>query len=286
MSFNPLSFAKQVFQRDVAQPVHNFFAQPPTPQRPLTYHGQVIPQPNAAGAVPGGPMNLNTQTLGLNKSGFIPREVRYSPEQMRQAQPAINQTVKQLALTPQFANLLQNSHPAVTPPTPGAGGDFSSRIFGMNQIRVSPQAMAQPNFIQAELLRHEALHNAWDSMPNQRTKFIKAYNSSATPDLKAYLAARLSNPLYPGQHNVNNLSFVDDGTTQTEIHSYIPEFYTSNNIPMPPALQAYYSQFFNPNRANSNIQKEIALLMQRHQMANKILSSLGELPPPDPSGDY
>jgi hypothetical protein len=64
-----------------------------------------------------------------------------------------------------------------------------------------------------------------------------------------YINSGLNNkqlyPSYSGLQSLNNLSALPDDI-QTEVHSYLPNYYAAKHQVMPANLAQYYGQYFNP----------------------------------------
>lgn len=133
-----------------------------------------------------------------------------------------------------------------TPTVPKAPLDMSSFSRMPKPPPPPPPQRQVPASSLKETMLHEGLHAAWQTQPQTRQQFQKAYSQSLTPDLKDYLAYRLQN-YKVFQNNPNLLDNISKAprSVQTEVHSYIPEYYDMTAQQMPPALQKHYSQFYN-----------------------------------------
>lgn len=99
---------------------------------------------------------------------------------------------------------------------------------------------------QQNTLLHEGLHAAWDEDPQARQDFISAYNKDATPEARTYLLQRMGD--YEGfkdqpSDSLMNLSKMSPNL-QTEVHSYLSEFYNQAPRVTPPNLKQYYSRYY------------------------------------------
>lgn len=216
---------------------------------------------------------------------------------------------KQLGLTPGFVANLINASPYVGKPLPTAGlvnkNASAAEYLGQhtpNQIvlgspsnpnhALNDKQIAQQN---RDTLVHEGLHRIWDTNPQIRRQFAKAYNSGNPPT--GYLQSRVAGytdaqPLMDSggvyTNDFSNLQSLPP-SIQNEIHSYIPQYYSTTvknaqlfspnkyqtlqkvgllpNIPkgqpinMSKPLSNYYSQYYNPVPVHSGILDNLKKLL-------------------------
>lgn len=218
----------------------------------------------------------------INLAGGQPIQQQITPDPriwQPQAGHAIQNAEKTLGLTNQFAQNLLNAYPkvgAINPSTAltnssGAAAEYFNGNTQANQIALGQGYGQSPITV-----LHEGLHREWDNNPQDKQQFIKQYDASSTPQLRQYLQMRVSpyaaaKPLMDeGGVYTNDFKKLESlpASLQNEIHSYIPEYYSSvvpnqnaiagvhfedgsvapsQKLPgYSPGLSQYYSQYYNP----------------------------------------
>jgi hypothetical protein len=174
----------------------------------------------------------------------------------------IDTTARQYGITPAFKQLLASQNPSAVTGSLGGSNALEqghtqaanykpvAHFDPLHRISVSTQNRNQ-NSNNRSLL-HEGLHAAWDTQPQKKAEFIKAYNAGATPTMRAYLINRTEGyKTAIGQATAGGYLDLNKATPelQTEIHSYVPEYLEKYGNPAEvPALSQYYSQFYDVNR--------------------------------------
>lgn len=201
----------------------------------------------------------------------------------------IDQAEKRYGVTPAFRTLLQAQNPSAVTGSLGANGNLShghqqsanytplAAADPLHRIKVSMQG--QTNASAANSLVHEGLHSAWDTQPQRRNEFISAYNTYATPNLRAYLINRTKGYESASKQPVGAFLDLNKATPdiQNEIHSYLPEYLERYSSELPAesstALKKYYSNYF-------DIDQPAAYQKQATAIAGQVNSMLGAPTPP------
>lgn len=186
------------------------------------------------------------------------RPLPTSPGVARSIQTAadnvLNTTGHVYGLTSDFIKQLRNTNPTVlgrgidAHGALGVGGQASGAYNPIdNNIQLGQLDGLMPD---ANTLAHEGLHSTWQNNQNVHSQFSQAYKQSLNPDLAQYLDSRLHDyAVYQGPQTLNNFDTLTPAV-QTEVHSYIPEYYANSEdgSQMPGPLSNYYSQYFNSNQ--------------------------------------
>lgn len=199
---------------------------------------------------------------------------------LNQAKPFVQSAINQYQATPSFQSIIRAGHPAIAPMQANqelAAGAKAAAVTDVNNP-VNQIQLGKGSGLTNGTIIHEALHRQWALNPADQQKFIQAYNQGATPELRHYLADRLQTykEFQQGYKPAAGWTYGDVGNgvhgwrgptgepsalpnnqltalaqapsdIRNEVHSFIPEYYQRNHIPLTGALAQYYSQFFNPS---------------------------------------
>lgn len=122
-----------------------------------------------------------------------------------------------------------------------------------------------------QVVAHEGLHAAFDTVPEAKKAFSDVYSRTTNPTIQDYLDRRLgSYPEYHGKQTLSNFSRLDP-SIQTEVHSFLGEMPDygrgERQYQLPPALASYYSRYVNANSAGK---KQV----QQRQVQRSIMDAL------------
>lgn len=179
-----------------------------------------------------------------------------------QGTQAVLNAQKELRLTPEFALNLKNAHPYVgRPPESGSlkGGAQAAAVYWPqqyykrpNSITLGPELSSQD----PQTVLHEGLHRVWDTVPQARKQFAKAYNQDATPGLKKYLSNRLS-------------VYSEGADLPNEAHSFVPER-SQMGIELPGELGKYYGKYYDPAHTAAASRRKLQMF-QMGRSLNQVL---------------
>lgn len=160
--------------------------------------------------------------------------------------------------TPEFRDIVNRAQPRITQQLDSRGLKNGSKAAGTYQSNngtgrpynqyINPQQISlDPKYAVPDVITHEGLHAAYSSSPQTRRDFGKAYNTSATPDLKNSLARRTRNYKTQAGSDFNDYNKLTP-SMRTESHSYLSE-----QPQLPKGLQDYYSRFIDVNGTTNRL---------------------------------
>jgi len=194
----------------------------------------------------------------------------------------IDSTVSAYGITPELKGAMDNTNPYVVDPNvldsrglsnnSTALGTYISRRPGDNLQSRLNVADSTSTLGKKSVMFHEGLHAAYDTAPQQdREKFLDIIQraipqGAVTPPLRkdntrSWLAQRVSG-YRDANHNMSDFKALSP-SMQTEVHSYLPEYYENMGVAMPKELSQYYSKYYTPGR-----------MMQRDRIANEIANAV------------
>lgn len=181
------------------------------------------------------------------------------PQELYAGDALLQDTSKAYSFTPQFKQTVQDLHPSIVDTLPKAamlgnrqpGGvayPIEQKVFSNIRQAARPNGVPTPKPYAQDVLVHEGLHGAYDKNPNARASFAQAYKQVNDPMLTQYLNDRLSGyGNYPGLTSLKNFDSLPDNI-KSEVHSYIPQYYTLRPATQPQALSNYYQNYIDVNK--------------------------------------
>jgi hypothetical protein len=220
------------------------------------------------------------QAAGRGITGLVEAINPYDNES--KGNQLIDSTVSTYGVTPELKRAMDNTNPYVVDPNTldsrgltnnrAAAGTYTLRRPGDNlQSRLSV-TNSTGAMDKKSIMFHEGLHAAYDTSPQQdREKFLDIIQrvipqGVVTPplrknDTRSWLEQRVAGYRDPN-HDMSDFKALSPGM-QTEVHSYLPEYYENYGRPMPAELSQYYSKYYTPGR-----------MMQRDRMVNEIANAV------------
>lgn len=173
----------------------------------------------------------------------------------------VNDTARRYGATEEFKNTIGETNPYVSGGLQKSDGlTEESNAAGWYKPYIGPNKQLNSRMWMSEklgnnaedVMHHEGLHASWDKSPNEdRMKYLDMIQAnleqvSDKPTVRGWLTSRVDG------YKANDGNLQDfrtmDPRMQTEIHSYIPEYYAKFGETMPDELASYYSKFYDTNR--------------------------------------